>query len=154
MLEFGLPHEDRQQKITEPVLKKAWPQLELSILVVEDDAINQILLCETLLKHNYQINAAYDGKEALELLQKNKYDLIFMDVQMREMDGFQTTKLIRGDDNNLNRQTPIIFTTGYSGEREQNIMKELGGHILYKPLDIYNVCSIMNEIFSAEMSPK
>jgi signal transduction histidine kinase/CheY-like chemotaxis protein/ligand-binding sensor domain-containing protein len=68
--------------------------LPLSILLVEDNVINQKVAIQVFKKLGYQIDAASNGKEALEFLAEKKYDFIFMDVQMPVMDGYETTRNI------------------------------------------------------------
>ncbi|MFT3826307.1 MAG: response regulator [Chitinophagaceae bacterium] len=66
-----------------------------NILVVEDDAINMMLISEVLRKMGFEVLQAFNGKQALEMLQQAEPVLIFMDVNMPEMDGFATTRIIR-----------------------------------------------------------
>jgi len=68
---------------------------EISILVVEDDPINMMLINELLTKMGFNVIKANNGKKALEILPGIDPALIFMDVNMPEMDGFTTTRLIR-----------------------------------------------------------
>ncbi|MBO9199838.1 MULTISPECIES: response regulator [Niastella] len=66
-----------------------------TIMVVEDEPINMLLITEVLSKMGFAVIKATNGKQALELLQQQDPQLIFMDVNMPEMDGFTTTRLIR-----------------------------------------------------------
>ena len=68
----------------------------LAILIVDDVQINQNILSITLQKLGYQPDVAGSGPEAIEKAETKKYDLIFMDIHMPEMDGMETTTLIRG----------------------------------------------------------
>jgi CheY-like chemotaxis protein len=78
------------------------------ILVVEDVVLNQLLIKIILLDFGFEIEMADNGKIAVELLEKNKFDIILMDLQMPEMNGFEATAHIR---NVLNSQIPIIALT-------------------------------------------
>jgi two-component system CheB/CheR fusion protein len=80
----------------------------LKILVVEDIALNQLLMKIVLSDFGFTFDIADNGKIAIDLLQKNNYDIILMDLQMPEMNGFEATSHIR---NVLNSQIPIIALT-------------------------------------------
>lgn len=65
------------------------------LLVVEDDRVNQAIMTGMLEKMGYEVDVTANGLEALNRLKKNRYDLIFMDCLMPQMDGFETTRIIR-----------------------------------------------------------
>lgn len=80
------------------------------ILIAEDNAMNQKYITSLLRKWKIRHHFAQNGKEAIGLIQKNDYDLIFMDLQMPVMGGFEATQLIRSSQNN-NSKIPIIALT-------------------------------------------
>lgn len=80
----------------------------VKVLVAEDELLNQLLIKTLLEKFGFEIDLAGNGKIVLEKFAKNKYDLILMDLQMPEMNGFETTKHIR---TNKNSTIPIIALT-------------------------------------------
>jgi CheY-like chemotaxis protein len=80
----------------------------IKILVAEDMALNQLLMRTILEDFGFECDIASNGKLAIEKLGKNSYDLILMDLQMPEMNGFEATKYIR---KNLNSKIPIIALT-------------------------------------------
>ncbi|MBF0398482.1 MAG: response regulator [Desulfobacterales bacterium] len=97
----------------------------LKILAVEDNIANQEVIKGLL--HDYQITLANNGQEALKILEKNYFDVIFMDVQMPEMDGLTTTEIIR-DKNSMvmDHNIPIIAMTAYAMEEDLNLCLNSG----------------------------
>jgi signal transduction histidine kinase/ActR/RegA family two-component response regulator len=85
-------------------------QLPLSILVVEDNEVNQKIASLYLKKFGYIVDIADNGLKAIKMLANKNYDLIFMDVQMPEMDGLTATRLIRQDPN-IHPQPKIVAMT-------------------------------------------
>jgi signal transduction histidine kinase len=88
------------------------PQLRTAnVLVVEDNAINQMVVANMLQNLGLTVRTANNGVEALELLDQDHFDLILMDCQMPEMDGYQTSYHIRRDQRPLLANIPIIALT-------------------------------------------
>jgi len=83
----------------------------VNILLVEDNIINQKVVIKTLTKQGAEIDTANNGKEAIGLLQLKEYDLVLMDIQMPEMDGFEATSHIRNKMDYPLNQIPIIAMT-------------------------------------------
>jgi len=91
----------------------------LKILVVEDNKVNQILVKSMLTKEGFEISIAENGKQAVDILCNERFDLVFMDLHMPVMDGLQATKLIRSHSNCLEKDIPIIALTGANTNNEQ-----------------------------------
>jgi CheY-like chemotaxis protein len=88
------------------------PQLRTAnVLVVEDNAINQMVVANMLQNLGLSVRTANNGVEALELLDQDHFDLILMDCQMPEMDGYETSYHIRRDQRPLLANIPIIALT-------------------------------------------
>jgi CheY-like chemotaxis protein len=104
------------------------------VLVVEDNDINQFIASELLSEAGFLVSLAVNGKEAVDMATKNEYDMILMDEQMPEMDGFTATRIIRSDER-LSK-IPIIAMTANAmqGDRERSIQAGMVDHIT-KPLD-------------------
>ncbi|MFO7728835.1 MAG: ATP-binding protein, partial [Desulfonatronovibrio sp.] len=113
------------------------PDSTRKILLVEDNHTNQIVAKAVLEKIGYtNIDAAYNGREALELLSAKKYILVLMDCHMPEMDGFEATKAIRGGEaGSLNQNIPVIAMTALAmeGDREKCFASGMDGY-LSKPI--------------------
>ena len=109
----------------ESTLKKE-ERLNLSgirILLIEDNEHNQILAKTYLERNNAVVTIAGNGLIGLEMLRKNTYDCVFMDVQMPVMDGIQATKIIRKE---INSSIPIIGCSAHSLESEKSNCIEIG----------------------------
>ncbi len=117
----------------------------LHILVVEDNPINQILAVKLLDKYGHKSVVAGNGKEALEALEKEHFDLVFMDIQMPEMDGVETTRAIRHSTSSLfDPNIPVIAMTAHSmkGDKERCLDAGMNGYVS-KPLDIRDIPNII-----------
>ncbi|WP_018151902.1 PAS domain-containing hybrid sensor histidine kinase/response regulator [Leeia oryzae] len=98
------------------VLEASSPSRQLQVLVVEDNLVNQLVIRKMLAKLNIEPDIAANGLEAVKAVQQKPFELIFMDCQMPEMDGFEATLRIR----EAGFQTPIIALTANAmeGDRE------------------------------------
>ncbi len=93
----------------------------LHALLVEDNLVNQKLAIHLLEKQDFSVVLATNGKEALAALEREPFDLILMDVQMPEMNGFEATALIRQAEQGTDRHVPVLAMTAYAmkGDRER-----------------------------------
>lgn len=94
-----------------------------NILVVDDNYVNRKVFKELLKETKVKIDEANSGKECLTMVRNKKYDMIFLDHMMLEMDGIETLKAMRDDEYNVNTDTPVIAITAnvVSGAREMYI---------------------------------
>ena len=100
------------------------------VLLAEDNLVNQKVACRMLEKAGHHVDVAGNGREALEFIQENSYDMVFMDVQMPEMDGYEATRAIRNMPNELSR-LPIIAMTAHAmkGDKEKCIAAGMDDYI-------------------------
>ena len=92
---------------------------QLSILLAEDNAINQKLAIVLLEKVGHQVKLAHNGREAIELYQANAFDVVLMDVQMPEVDGFEATYEIRKIQAETGLRIPIIALTAHASSADR-----------------------------------
>lgn len=88
--------------------------MEVNILTVEDDYKSQQLLKEFLTSNGYKVDCAEDGLEAIHMYKENYYDLVLLDINIPNLDGFSVCKMIRKESD-----VPIIFVTELSSEKDQ-----------------------------------
>jgi signal transduction histidine kinase/ligand-binding sensor domain-containing protein/CheY-like chemotaxis protein len=107
----------------------------MRILLAEDNAVNQKVAARCLEKNGHSICIASNGHAAVEAAGREAFDLILMDVQMPEMDGFQATAAIRASEQGSTRHVPIIAMTAHamSGDRERCLVAGMDGYVP-KPL--------------------
>ena len=111
------------------------PAAFLRVLVAEDNPVNQRLAVRLLEKRGHRVVVAVNGREALQALDKGRFDLVLMDVQMPEMDGMEATAAIRQHEKNTELHTPIIALTANAmkGDREKYLASGMDGY-LAKPI--------------------
>lgn len=116
-----------------------------SIMVVEDEPINMMLITEVLSRMGFAVIKATNGKQALELLQQQDPQLIFMDVNMPEMDGFTTTRLIRQLPEPYSL-IPVIALTAdaMQGDKEKCIEAGMNDYIS-KPFKLEEIESVLKK---------
>jgi len=122
------------------------------ILLVEDNLVNQKLAVKMLDKLGLRTDLAENGKFALEMLKKQRYDLVLMDVQMPEMDGIETTKHIRTKKSfPLNEHVTIIAMTAYAmkGDRERCLAAGMDDY-LSKPIRQDELSRVISKWLFAE----
>ncbi len=110
----------------------------LQILLAEDNAVNQLLVVELLRKRGYPVKTAANGQEALDLLARETFDLVLMDVRMPGMDGLTAvSRLRRGEVAGADPKIPVIALTAHAlvGDRERFLAAGMDDY-LTKPIDL------------------
>jgi PAS domain S-box-containing protein len=118
----------------------------LKILLAEDSPVNQKLAIWLLEKEGHSVTIANDGREAIAALDAQQFDLVLMDVQMPEMDGFEATATIRARERSQGTHIPIIAMTAHAmkGDRERclaagmddYIPKPVRAHELFRTIEV------------------
>lgn len=118
----------------------------LEILIAEDNPVNQVVAQAILKKLGHRSDLVTNGKEALQVLQHKNYDLVLMDCQMPEMDGYSATEAIRsGLYPGINSQVIIIALTAHAmaGDREKSLAAGMNDHLAkpFTPEDLKTLLS-------------
>ena len=121
----------------------------LSILLVEDNELNQKLMKISLSRLNYKVTVAANGLEGVQMFNNQKFDIILMDIMMPVMDGFESTKMIRKIENenrDLGHIPIIAFTANTINNDREKCIKGGMDDILEKPFDILNFHKILSKL--------
>ncbi len=127
-----------------PAIKKT--NKPMKILLVEDDRVNQVVLTRMIEKAGHEVKAVGNGLAALKIIKTYDFDLILMDIQMPGMDGIETAKRIRKEENGEARM-PIVAITAYAleGDREKYLAAGMDEYIA-KPVDISNLLAVIEKL--------
>ncbi|VVB71928.1 Methyl sulfide methyltransferase-associated sensor [uncultured archaeon] len=122
-------------------------QKDIRILLAEDNQVNQKVALLMLKKLGYKADVAANGKEVLQALERQPYDVILMDVQMPEMDGLEATRAIRRSD--LKKRPKILAMTAYAleGDKERCLEAGMDGYIS-KPVQIEELKTVLESLQS------
>ncbi len=117
-----------------PQLKMNKPDAHLKALIVDDEMTNRLILRSLLRKQGYQTCEAENGQQAVELFRSESPSMIFMDVMMPVMDGYDATRIIKKEAGN--NFIPVIFLTAMTDEQSLQTCIDVGGDdFLVKPYD-------------------
>jgi signal transduction histidine kinase/CheY-like chemotaxis protein len=123
----------------------------LRILLVEDNAVNQLLATRLLEKHGHIVVTTGNGSEALERLENETFNLVLMDVQMPEMDGFEATAAIRKKEETTGAHQPIIAMTAHAmqGDEERCLGAGMDGY-LSKPINVKELFAVIHAVLETD----
>jgi two-component system sensor histidine kinase ChiS len=149
---FGISKSTKSRKIAESAQNKEESFKNLKILLVEDNAINQLIASKFLYKWGAEINFAENGLIGVDKVKNKKFDIVLMDLQMPEMDGFEATRAIRSLQGDYYKNLPILALTAAAMQevRQQVEAAGMNDYIAkpFNPNDLYNkiakYCNITN----------
>ncbi len=126
-------------------------ETEGKILLVEDNEINQIVAAKGFEKYGLDVDIVSNGQEAVEIAKRKKYDIIFMDLHMPIMDGFEASKNIR----KIDKETPIIALSAAVMEKDKELTSKAGmnGH-LAKPIIWQEVEEVISKYLTTKRVSK
>jgi len=118
--------------------------------VVDDNPVNRLVAKRMIENRNHTVKAAANGLEALEMIEKEDFDCLLIDVQMPVMDGFEATAAIRNKERGSGGHLPIIAMTAHamSGDRERCLAAGMDGY-LTKPIKANDVFGTIDRVLHA-----
>ncbi len=152
---LGLMSEDQasdQPTKPEAISQSAKP---LDILLAEDNAVNQIVVVRMLEKQGHRVCVASNGKDAVATCYSRPFDLILMDVQMPEMNGFEAVRLIREWEKATGRHVPILAMTAHAlqGDRERYLTAGMDAYVS-KPVRSSELHDVIDSLVSRTGRPE
>ena len=131
----------------------------MHVLLVEDNLVNQRLASRLLEKKGHTVRTASTGNEGLDALERERFDLAIMDVQMPDIDGLTVTRIIREREargafpSNPNGRLPIIAMTAHAmvGDRERCLQSGMDGY-LSKPIDAAALAEEIRRVVSTDVT--
>ncbi len=135
----------KQPLLCEPAARREG----LRVLVVEDEGINAMVITAMLDKLGHQVEVVDNGRMALRKLAGAAYDCVFMDIQMPEMDGVETTEAIRSGQGGVNAGVVIVALTAHSmkGDREKFLAAGMDDY-LAKPIEMERLQAVLDRCFT------
>ena len=128
---------------------------QLRILLAEDNAINQRVILRLLEKRGHKVVAVETGRAALDALEKSRYDVVLMDIQMPEMDGIEATAAIRQREKSTGGHQQIVALTAHAmkGDSERCLAAGMDGY-LAKPVNPEDLDDTLMRLAAEAASPK
>jgi CheY-like chemotaxis protein len=125
---------------------------KLRVLVAEDNAVNRKLAEHLLTRRGHDAVLVHNGREAVEALASTAFDLVLMDLQMPEMDGFEATAAIRAAERNGSLRMPIIALTAHAmeGDRQRCLDADMDGYVS-KPIKAVELFEVIDRVIAASV---
>jgi signal transduction histidine kinase/CheY-like chemotaxis protein/streptogramin lyase len=123
----------------------------LSVLVAEDNSVNQTVVSRFLEKKGHRVKVVNNGREAVAALERESFDLVLMDVQMPEMDGLEATSIIRAREQATGGHLPVLALTAYAmkGDQERCLHAGMDGYVS-KPVRPEELFAAMEYVLAAK----
>ena len=123
---------------------------QAKILVVDDDALNQRMMQVLLKREGYQVDTASGGMAALEAIKLQKYDIVFMDLQMPGIDGIETSRRIREWENGDRHTFIVALTASYLPEKGQELFEAGIDNYVAKPFELEHIHRLLRYTVNAQ----
>jgi CheY-like chemotaxis protein len=117
------------------------------VLVVDDELSIRMLCRVNLVASGIEVLEADNGKDAVELVRRERPDLVLLDVMMPDLDGFEVARRLAADPKT--REIPIVFLTARAGEADRRLGEQLGGvGYVVKPFDPVKIGNLVEEVLT------
>lgn len=117
------------------------------VLIAEDSSVIQNLTRKILQAQNFEIYSAKNGQQVIDMLEKDDYDIILMDINMPVMNGMECTKKIRSMEEEKKKNIPIVAITGNAMNYTMEEFKETGiNDYLQKPLNFDKLVNVVKTL--------
>jgi CheY-like chemotaxis protein len=117
------------------------------VLIAEDSSVIQNLARKILEFQNYEITSVKNGEQVLQIIDKEDFDILLLDINMPVMDGMECVKLIRQLPNKTKSNIPVVAITGNAKNYSEEEFKTAGfDDVLVKPLNFDKLVEIVNEL--------
>ncbi|GFO59704.1 hypothetical protein GMST_20290 [Geomonas silvestris] len=121
-----------------------------SVLVADDVEINRDMVRIILEKQGHRVTMAINGREAVDLEREQRFDIIFMDMQMPDLDGYQATRLIREQEAGTARRVPIVAMTAYAMQGDRDKCLAAGADAYQaKPARAAEILTLLDQLLPA-----
>jgi CheY-like chemotaxis protein len=127
---------------------------QLKILVVDDDVLSQRMMRVLLTREGHQVDTVSNGPEALEAVKLQKYDIIFMDLQMPMMDGIQASRSIREWENGTQHTFIVALTASYLPEKGQTLFEAGIDNYISKPFELEHIQRLLKYSVKARLNSR
>ncbi len=143
--------EEAPQPSREPTIEASIEVPPLNILVAEDDSVNRLVLTRMLENAGHTVTAVEDGRDVMEALEKEPFDVLFLDIEMEEMGGIETTRIVRASSREDLRQVRIVALTGHSmeGDRERFLAEGMDDYAA-KPIGKEELARVLARVVADE----
>jgi CheY-like chemotaxis protein len=155
---FALVGEQRQPAVVDAAPLAPRPAIPtplaartgVRVLLAEDNVVNRRLACRVLEKAGHRVLQVQNGREALAMLEREPVDLVLMDVQMPELDGFAATRELRRREQTTGRHLPVLALTAHamSGDEERCLAAGMDGYVV-KPFKAEILLARIKELVTA-----
>jgi CheY-like chemotaxis protein/anti-sigma regulatory factor (Ser/Thr protein kinase) len=126
----------------------------LRVLLVEDNPVNQMVAQSLLERRGFEVVVTGNGREGVEACQRGTFDLVLMDIQMPEMDGFEALAAIRAFDERSGRYTPVVALTAHAMKEDRDRCLAAGmDDYLSKPIEAARLYDIIRSVLDGPLAP-